>query len=137
LPSSARSCSAGRPIKSAYNAATVGVTGMSRSTGHSDDRAFGGRLFNWQDEERPRASPSSLRHRRAVVRQRSIIGEVATFNGITYAVVGKIRKKTQTATTAARTTRSRPVRLEARDMPRLDADAGTVSTSSSPRRFRP
>jgi putative ABC transport system permease protein len=57
------------------------------------------------------------------------VNEVATFNGIAYTVIGKIRKKTQDGNYSGPDNNKIfvPFAAMARDMPRRDADPGVVS----------
>ncbi len=61
--------------------------------------------------------------------KRHILGEVVTFNGISYTVVGKIRKKNQDSNYSGPDNNKIfvPFATMARDMPRRDADNGVLS----------
>jgi putative ABC transport system permease protein len=117
--------------KSAYNAATVGISGVEPQ--YQDIRTIEleyGRNFNWQDEEQA-ARVAIVGHDVAeqLFGKRHIIGEVVTFNGISYTVVGKIRKKNQDSNYSGPDNNKIfvPFATMARDMPRRDADNGVLS----------
>ena len=119
-------------VKSAYNSASVGISGIEPQ--YQDIRTIEleyGRNFNWQDEEQavPRRD-HRLRHRRAAVRQAHIVGEVGhDQRDLPYTVVGKIRKKEQDSNYSGPDNNKIfvPFATMARDMPRRDAAPGTVS----------
>jgi len=118
-------------VKSAYNAATAGVTGIEPQ--YQDIRTIEleyGRLFGWQDEERAaRVAIIGFDMAEQLFGKRSILGEVVTFNGLSYTVVGKIRKKTQDSNYSGPDNNKIfvPFAAMARDMPRRDAAPGVVS----------
>jgi putative ABC transport system permease protein len=123
--------SSGVRVKSAYNAATVGVTGIEPQ--YQDIRTIEleyGRLFGWQDEEQAaRVAIIGFDMAEQLFGKRYIVNEVATFNGIAYTVIGKIRKKTQDSNYSGPDNNKIfvPFAAMARDMPRRDADPGVVS----------
>jgi hypothetical protein len=90
--------------KSAYNAASVGISGIEPQ--YQDIRTIEleyGRNFNWQDEEHAsRVAIVGFDVAEQLFGHRYILGEVLTFNGIAYTVVGKIARRNRTATTADR-----------------------------------
>jgi putative ABC transport system permease protein len=118
-------------VKSAYNAATAGVTGIEPQ--YQDIRTIEleyGRLFGWQDEEQAaRVAIIGFDMAEQLFGKRSILGEVVTFNGLSYTVVGKIRKKTQDSNYSGPDNNKIfvPFAAMARDMPRRDAVPGVVS----------
>ena len=118
-------------VKSAYNAATVGVTGIEPQ--YQDIRTIEleyGRLFAWQDEEHAaRVAIIGFDMAEQLFGKRHILGEVVTFNGLSYTVVGKIRKKTQDSNYSGPDNNKIfvPFAAMARDMPRRDAEPGVVS----------
>jgi putative ABC transport system permease protein len=117
--------------KSAYNAATVGISGIEPQ--YQDIRTIEleyGRNFNWQDEEQAaRVAIIGFDVAQQLFGKRHILGEVVTFNGISYTVVGKIRKKEQDSNYSGPDNNKIfvPYATMARDMPRRDADPGVVS----------
>jgi putative ABC transport system permease protein len=123
--------SGGVRAKSAYNAATVGISGIEPQ--YQDIRTIEleyGRNFNWQDEEQA-ARVAIVGHDVAeqLFGKRHILGEIVTFNGISYTVVGKIRKKEQDGNYSGPDNNKIfvPYATMARDMPRRDAEPGVVS----------
>jgi putative ABC transport system permease protein len=118
-------------VKSAYNAATAGVTGIEPQ--YQDIRTIEleyGRLFGWQDEEQAaRVAIIGFDMAEQLFGKRSILGEVVTFNGLSYTVVGKIRKKTQDSNYSGPDNNKIfvPFAAMARDMPRRDTVPGVVS----------
>jgi putative ABC transport system permease protein len=118
-------------VKSAYNAATVGVTGIEPQ--YQDIRTIEleyGRLFGWQDEEQAaRVAIIGFDMAEQLFGKRYIVNELLTFNGISYTVVGKIRKKTQDSNYSGPDNNKIfvPFAAMARDMPRRDAAPGVVS----------
>jgi putative ABC transport system permease protein len=123
--------SGGVRAKSAYNAATVGISGVEPQ--YQDIRTIEleyGRNFNWQDEERgSRVAIVGYDVAEQLFGKRHILGEVVTFNGISYTVVGKIRKKEQDSNYSGPDNNKIfvPYATMAKDMPRRDADPGVVS----------
>jgi putative ABC transport system permease protein len=117
--------------KSAYNAATIGISGVEPQ--YQDIRTIEldyGRNFNWQDEERAsRVAIVGYDVAEQLFGKRYILGEVVTFNGISYTVVGKIRKKEQDSNYSGPDNNKIfvPYATMAKDMPRRDADPGAVS----------
>ena len=117
--------------KSAYNAASVGVSGIEPQ--YQDIRTIEleyGRNFTWQDEERAaRVAIVGYDIAEQLFGHRHILGEVVTFNGVAYTVVGKIRKKEQDSNYSGPDNNKIfvPFAAMAKDMPRRDADRGVVS----------
>jgi putative ABC transport system permease protein len=118
-------------VKSAYNAATVSVTGIEPQ--YQDIRSIEleyGRNFTFQDEERAsRVAIVGSDMAEQLFGHRHIMGEVVTLNGLAYTVVGKIRKKTQDSNYDGPDNNKIfvPYAAMSRDMPRKDADPGVVS----------
>ncbi len=118
-------------VKSAYNAATAGVTGIEPQ--YQDIRTIEleyGRNFNWQDEAQvARVAIVGFDMAEQLFGKRNILGEVVTFNGISYTVVGKIRKKTQDSNYSGPDNNKIfvPFAAMARDMPRRDTEPGVLS----------
>src|SRR5215831_3566448 len=123
--------SPGVRAKSAYNAATVGISGIEPQ--YQDIRTIEleyGRNFNWQDEEQAaRIAIVGYDVAEQLFGKRHILGEVVTFNGIAYTVVGKIRKKNQDSNYSGPDNNKIfvPFAATARDMPRKDAENGVLS----------
>ena len=117
--------------KSAYNAASVGISGIEPQ--YQDIRTIEleyGRSFNWQDEEHAsRVAIVGFDIAEQLFGHRHILGEVVTFNGIAYTVVGKIRKKEQDSNYSGPDNNKIfvPFAAMAKDMPRRDAEPGVVS----------
>jgi len=117
--------------KSAYNAASVGISGIEPQ--YQDIRTIEleyGRNFNWQDEEHAsRVAIVGFDVAEQLFGHRQILGELVTFNGITYTVVGKIRKKEQDSNYSGPDNNKIfvPFAAMAKDMPRRDAQPGVVS----------
>src|SRR5215471_10087956 len=84
-------------VKSAYNAAAVQVHGVEPQ--YQDIRTIEleyGRNFSWSDEEHvSRVAIVGFDMAEQLFGKRRIVGEMLTLNGISYVVVGKIRKKEQ------------------------------------------
>jgi putative ABC transport system permease protein len=117
--------------KSAYNAASVGISGIEPQ--YQDIRTIEleyGRNFNWQDEEHAsRVAIVGFDVAEQLFGHRQILGELVTFNGIAYTVVGKIRKKEQDSNYSGPDNNKIfvPFAAMAKDMPRRDAQPGVVS----------
>jgi putative ABC transport system permease protein len=118
-------------VKSLYNAATVSVTGIEPQ--YQDIRTIElqyGRNFTWQDEERAsRVAIVGFDMAEQLFGKRNILGEALTFNGLSYTVVGKIRKKAQDSNYSGPDDNKIfvPFAAMARDLPRRDADPGVLS----------
>jgi putative ABC transport system permease protein len=118
-------------VKSAYNAAAASVNGIEPQ--YQDIRTIEleyGRNFTWQDEERAsRVAILGFDMAEQLFGKRNILGETLTFNGLPYTVVGKIRKKEQDSNYSGPDNNKIfvPFATMARDMPRTDAEAGTLS----------
>ena len=119
-------------VKSAYNAATAAqITGIEPQ--YQDIRTIEleyGRNFAWQDEEQvSRVAIVGFDMAEQLFGKRNILGEAITFNGTPYTVVGKIRKKNQDSNYSGPDNNKIfvPFAAMSRDMPRQDAEPGTLS----------
>jgi putative ABC transport system permease protein len=118
-------------VKSAYNAATARVTGIEPQ--YQDIRTIElqyGRNFTWKDEEQvSRVAIVGADMADQLFGKRSILHEPITLNGIPYTVVGKIRKKSQDSNYSGPDNNKIfvPFAAMARDLPRLNAEPGTLS----------
>jgi putative ABC transport system permease protein len=118
-------------VKSAYNAATTNINGVEPQ--YQDIRTIEleyGRSLTWQDEEQvTRVAIIGFDIAEQLFGKRNILGEVVTFNGIGYTVVGKIRKKNQDSNYSGPDNNKIfvPFATMARDMPRRDAENGVLS----------
>jgi putative ABC transport system permease protein len=117
--------------KSAYNAATARVTGIEPQ--YQDIRTIEleyGRNFSWQDETQiARVAIVGFDMAEQLFGKRHILGETLVLNGVPYTVVGKIRKKDQDSNYSGPDNNKIFVPFAAmmRDMPRRDAEPGTLS----------
>jgi putative ABC transport system permease protein len=118
-------------VKSSYNAATTSITGIEPP--YQDIRTIEleyGRNLTWQDEEQvARVAILGFDIAEQLFGKRNTLGEVVTFNGIAYTVVGKIRKKNQDGNYSGPDNNKVfvPFATMARDMPRRDAEDGVLS----------
>jgi putative ABC transport system permease protein len=118
-------------VKSAYNAATARVTGIEPQ--YQDIRTIElayGRNFAWPDEEQvARVAILGFDICEQLFGQRHALGETLMLNGFPYTVVGKIRKKMQDSNYSGpdNTKIFVPFAAMARDLPRRDAEPGTLS----------
>jgi putative ABC transport system permease protein len=118
-------------VKSAYNAAAARVTGIEPQ--YQDIRTIelqSGRNFNWRDEEQvARVAIIGADMADQLFGKRTIINEPITLNGVPYTVVGKIRKKNQDSNYSGPDNNKIfvPFAAMSRDLPRLDAEPGTLS----------
>jgi putative ABC transport system permease protein len=118
-------------VKSGYNAATTNVNGVEPQ--YQDIRTIEleyGRQLTWQDEEQvARVAILGFDMAEQLFGKRDVLGEVISFNGISYTVVGKIRKKNQDSNYSGPDNNKIfvPFATMARDMPRKDADNGVLS----------
>jgi putative ABC transport system permease protein len=118
-------------VKSAYNAATTNVNGVEPQ--YQDIRTIEleyGRQLTWQDEDQvARVAIVGFDMAEQLFGKRDVLGEVISFNGISYTVVGKIRKKNQDSNYSGPDNNKIfvPFATMARDMPRKDADNGVLS----------
>ncbi|HEV3140771.1 MAG TPA: ABC transporter permease [Vicinamibacterales bacterium] len=118
-------------VKSAYNAATAQVSGVEPQ--YQDIRTIEleyGRPFSWQDEEQvSRVAIVGFDMAEQLFGKRSLLNETITLNGAPYAVIGKIRKKKQDSNYSGPDNNKIfvPYAAMARDLPRRDAEPGTLS----------
>jgi putative ABC transport system permease protein len=118
-------------VKSAYNAAAAQVSGVEPP--YQDIRTIEleyGRLFSWQDEEQvSRVAIVGFDMAEQLFGKRSLLNETITLNGAPYVVIGKIRKKKQDSNYSGPDNNKIfvPYAAMARDLPRLDAEPGTLS----------
>jgi putative ABC transport system permease protein len=117
--------------KSSYNAASAQVNGMEPP--YQAIRTIElqyGRLFTWQDEENgSRVAIVGHDVARQLFGNRDILGEPLMLNGLPYTVVGKIRKKEQDNDYNGPDNNKIfvPFATMMRDMPRKDAEPGTLT----------
>ena len=118
-------------VKSAYNSATARVSGIEPQ--YQEIRTIEleyGRNFTWQDEERvTRVAIIGFDMAEQLFGKRYIAGETVSISGIPYTVVGKIRKKNQDSNYSGPDNNKIfvPFAAMTRDMPRRDAEPGTLS----------
>jgi putative ABC transport system permease protein len=118
-------------VKSAYNAATARVSGVEPQ--YQDIRTIEleyGRNFGWPDETQvARVAIVGFDVCEQLFGKRHALGETITLNGMPYIVVGKIRKKNQDSNYSGPDNSKIfvPFAAMARDLPRRDAAAGTLS----------
>jgi putative ABC transport system permease protein len=118
-------------VKSAYNAATTNVNGVEPQ--YQDIRTIEldyGRQLTWKDEEQvTRVAILGFDMAEQLFGKRSVLGEAITFNGISYTVVGKMRKKNQDSNYSGPDNNKIfvPFATMARDLPRPDANNGVLS----------
>jgi len=118
-------------VKSAYNAATARVTGIEPQ--YQEIRTIEleyGRNFTWKDEaDVARVAIVGFDMAEQLFGKRNILNESMSINGVPYTVVGKIRKKNQDSNYSGPDNNKIfvPFAAMARDLPRRDAEPGTLS----------
>jgi putative ABC transport system permease protein len=118
-------------VKSAYNAASIRVTGMEPP--YQDVRTIDvreGRRLTWHDEEeRARVAIIGYDVSDQLFGKRTPIGETLQLNGLPFEVVGKMRKKEQDSNYNGPDNNKIfvPFATMARDLPRRDANTGVIS----------
>ena len=118
-------------VKSSYNDATTSVTGIEPQ--YQDIRTIEleyGRLFTPTDEEQvARVAIIGFDMAEQLFGKRNILGEQVSLDGLTYTIVGKIRKKNQDSNYSGPDNNKIfvPFATMARDMPRKDAQNGVLS----------
>ena len=118
-------------VKSSYNSATARVSGSEPQ--YQDIRTIEleyGRNFGPQDEAQvQRVAIVGFDMAEQLFGKRNILGESLTLNGAPYTVVGKIRLKKQDSNYSGPDNNKIfvPFAAMARDLPRPDAEAGTLS----------
>jgi putative ABC transport system permease protein len=121
----------GLKVKSAYNAASLGVNGIEPQ--YQQIRTIElekGRLFSFADEEEARrVAIIGADATKQLFGSRESIGEVVQINGLPFTVIGKIRKKDQDSSYSGPDNDKVfiPFAAMARDFPRTDVPAGVVS----------
>jgi len=121
----------GLSVKSRFNAASPQVHGIEPS--YQDIRTLDleyGRQMNWEDERQVRrVAIVGADMTEQLFGKRRSLGEQITINGIRYTVVGKIRKKDQDSNYSGPDNDKVfvPFAAMARDFPRPDVEAGTLS----------
>ena len=121
----------GLKVKSAYNAATLGVNGIEPQ--YQQIRTIeleNGRLFSSTDEhEARRVAIIGADATKQLFGSRESIGETVHINGLPYAVIGRIRRKDQDSSYSGPDNDKVFVPFAAmmRDFPRTDAAPGVVS----------
>jgi putative ABC transport system permease protein len=121
----------GLQIKSRYNAAALGVHGIEPQ--YQEIRTIDiehGRVFGWPDEEQVRrVAIIGADAWQQLFGAREGLGETVHINGLPYVVVGKIRKKDQDSNYSGPDNDKVfvPFAAMARDFPRPDVPAGTLS----------
>jgi putative ABC transport system permease protein len=118
-------------VKSRYNAATVRVSGVEPP--YQDIRTIEldyGRLMNWNDNEHVRrVAIIGFEMAEQLFGKRFILDETITLNGISYIVVGKMRKKNQDSSYSGPDNNKLfvPFSVMSQDFPRADGIPGEVS----------
>ena len=118
-------------VKSAYNDATAGVMGIEPQ--YQEIRTIEleyGRNFTPLDEEQvARVAIVGFDMAEQLFGKRNILGEQVSLNGLSYTIVGKIRKKNQDSNYSGPDNNKIfvPFAAMARDMPRRDAQDGVLS----------
>jgi putative ABC transport system permease protein len=119
------------PAKSAYNSASPLIAGIEPP--YQAIRTIEleyGRPFSWRDEEQyARVAIVGFTVADQLFGKRYILGERLVLNGLTYIVVGKVRKKEQDTNYDGPDNNKIfvPFATMSRDMPRPDAEPGAVS----------
>jgi len=118
-------------VKSPYNNATTNVNGIEPQ--YQKIRTIEleyGRLFTSQDEEQAsRVAIIGFDMAEQLFGKRDILGERVSLDGLSYTIIGKIRKKNQDSNYSGPDNNKIfiPFAAMARDMPRRDAADGTLS----------
>jgi putative ABC transport system permease protein len=121
----------GLKVKSAYNAASLGVNGIEPQ--YQQIRTIElekGRLFSFADQqESRRVAIIGADATKQLFGTRESIGEVVQINGLPFTVIGKIRKKDQDSSYSGPDNDKVfiPFSAMARDFPRPDVPIGVVS----------
>jgi len=118
-------------VKSAYNSASARISGMEPP--YQDIRTIeveSGRLLSWNDEQQAaRVAIIGYDMADQLFGKRNVVGETLSLNGLTFTVVGKIRKKEQDSNYSGPDNNKIfvPFATIVRDLPRPDVRAGTIS----------
>ena len=121
----------GMKVKSAYNAAALGVNGIEPQ--YQEIRTIElekGRLFSFADDaEARRVAIIGADATKQLFGTRESIGEMVQINGLPYTVIGKIRKKDQDSSYSGPDNDKVfvPFAAMVRDFPRTDVPPGIVS----------
>jgi putative ABC transport system permease protein len=121
----------GVQVKSRYNAASVTVHGVEPP--YQEIRTIElqyGRLLNWEDEEQARhVAVIGWEMAKQLFGERFPIGEQVTLNGVSYTIVGRIRRKDQDSSYSGPDNNKIfiPFTVMQRELPRRDADPTVVS----------
>ena len=121
----------GIKVKSAYNSASLAVTGIQPQ--YQDIRTIDiarGRNFGFDDEEQGRrVAIIGAEATKQLFGARDSIGQRVYLNGLPYAVIGLIRRKDQDSSYSGPDNDKVfvPFAAMARDLPRLDAERGVLS----------
>jgi putative ABC transport system permease protein len=118
-------------VKSAYNAAAAQVSGVEPQYQYIRTIELEyGRNFTWRDEsDVARVAIVGFDMAEQLFGKRNILNEVISINGVPYTIVGKIRKKNQDGNYSGPDNNKIfvPFAAMARDLPRRDAEPGTLS----------
>jgi putative ABC transport system permease protein len=121
----------GVQVKSRYNAALVSVHGIEPP--YQEIRTIElqyGRLLNWEDEEQARhVAVIGWEMAKQLFGERYPIDEQITLNGISYTIVGRIRRKNQDSSYSGPDNGKIfiPLTVMRRELPRRDAEPDVVS----------
>jgi putative ABC transport system permease protein len=121
----------GVQVKSRYNAASVTIHGIEPP--YQEIRTIElqyGRLLNWEDEQQARhVAIVGWEMAKQLFGERFPIGETVTLNGITYTIVGRIRRKDQDSSYSGPDNNKLfvPFAVMARELPRTDAPPNVIS----------
>ena len=121
----------GVQVKSRYNAASVTVHGVEPP--YQEIRTIElqyGRLLNWEDEDQARhVAVVGWEMAKQLFGERFPIGEQVTLNGISYTIVGRIRRKDQDSSYSGPDNNKIfvPLTVMQRELPRKDAEPTVVS----------
>ena len=121
----------GAVVKSAYNSASVGITGIEPQYQYIRTIELeSGRLFTPQDEEQvARVAIVGFDMAEQLFGKRAVVGEQVAIAGLPFTVIGKIRKKQQDSNYSGPDNNKIfiPFATMARDLPFKDAPPGTIS----------
>jgi putative ABC transport system permease protein len=121
----------GVQVKSRYNAASVTVHGVEPP--YQEMRTIElqyGRLLNWEDEQQARhVALIGWEMAKQLFGERFPVGEVITLNGVSYTIVGRLRRKDQDSSYSGPDNNKifMPFSVMRRELPRTDAPPDTLS----------
>jgi putative ABC transport system permease protein len=121
----------GVQVKSRYNAASVTVHGIEPP--YQEIRTIElqyGRHLNWEDEQQARhVAVIGWEMAKQLFGERFPIGEQVLLNGVSYTIIGRIRRKDQDSSYSGPDNNKLfvPFTVMQRELPRLDADPTVVS----------